>query len=69
MNVPDRSVSLVSEDDIRTRVVAIWLFEHGFSAESISVEFSFELRLGRTYTESVRIYLLSHQYLDLVQMF
>ena len=47
MNVPDRSVSLVSEDDIRTRVVAIWLFEHGFSAESISVEFSFELRLGR----------------------
>ncbi|ARV60997.1 hypothetical protein BZZ01_22360 [Nostocales cyanobacterium HT-58-2] len=47
MNVPDRSASLISEDDIRTRVVAIWLFEHGFTAESISVEFSFELRLGR----------------------
>ncbi|MBD1890001.1 type I restriction enzyme HsdR N-terminal domain-containing protein [Coleofasciculus sp. FACHB-SPT9] len=36
-----------SEEDIRTRVVATWLADHGFTAESISVEFSFELRLGR----------------------
>ncbi|MGM3307545.1 type I restriction enzyme HsdR N-terminal domain-containing protein [Anabaena sp. WFMT] len=47
MKVTDKLVSRVSEDDIRTKVVAVWLFEHGFTAESISVEFSFELRLGR----------------------
>lgn len=38
---------LLSEEDIRTRVVTTWLADHGFTAESISVEFSFELRLGR----------------------
>jgi hypothetical protein len=39
--------ALLSEEDIRTRVVATWLVNHGFTAENISVEFSFELRLGR----------------------
>ena len=39
--------ALLSEEDIRTRVVATWLADHGFTAENISVEFSFELRLGR----------------------
>ncbi|MBW4542653.1 MAG: type I restriction enzyme HsdR N-terminal domain-containing protein [Myxacorys chilensis ATA2-1-KO14] len=38
---------LLSEEDVRTRVVAVWLADHGFTAESISVEFSFEIRLGR----------------------
>ena len=36
-----------SEEDIRTHVVARWLSEHGFSANEIKVERSFELRLGR----------------------
>jgi hypothetical protein len=43
----NRQPSLLSEEDIRTRVVATWLADHGFTAESIFVELSFELRLGR----------------------
>ncbi|XGV96554.1 MAG: type I restriction enzyme HsdR N-terminal domain-containing protein [Leptolyngbya sp. BL-A-14] len=39
--------ALLSEEDIRTRVVATWLADHGFTAENISVEYSFEIRLGR----------------------
>lgn len=38
---------LVSEEDVRTKVVYGWLADHGFSPQDISVEFSFELRLGR----------------------
>ncbi|MBD1859698.1 MULTISPECIES: type I restriction enzyme HsdR N-terminal domain-containing protein [Leptolyngbya] len=45
MQTPEQR--LLSEEDIRTRVVAVWLADHGFAAESISVEFSFEIRLGR----------------------
>ncbi|MEM6402478.1 MAG: type I restriction enzyme HsdR N-terminal domain-containing protein [Cyanobacteria bacterium P01_D01_bin.116] len=36
-----------SEEDIRTKVVANWLANHGFKPADISVEFSFEIRLGR----------------------
>lgn len=39
--------ALLSEEDIRTRVVATWLADHSFTAENISVEYSFEIRLGR----------------------
>ena len=39
--------ALLSEEDIRTRVVTTGLADHGFTAENIFVEFSFELRLGR----------------------
>ncbi|KAM3091269.1 type I restriction enzyme HsdR N-terminal domain-containing protein [Phormidesmis sp. 146-35] len=45
MQTPEQP--LLSEEDVRTRVVAVWLADHGFTAESISVEFSFEIRLGR----------------------
>src|SRR5436305_2025552 len=38
---------LYSEEDIRAKVVMIWLADHGFSLTDISVEFSFEIRLGR----------------------
>jgi hypothetical protein len=38
---------LLSEEDVRTRVITTWLAGHGFTTESISVELSFELRLGR----------------------
>lgn len=34
----DRFGSFISEDDIRIRVVPIWLADQGFTAESISVE-------------------------------
>lgn len=36
-----------SEEDIRTKIVANWLANHGFKPTDISVEFSFEIRLGR----------------------
>ncbi|MBD1876733.1 type I restriction enzyme HsdR N-terminal domain-containing protein [Nodosilinea sp. FACHB-131] len=39
--------ALLSEEDIRTKVVYTWLVDHGFTPESILVEFSFEIRLGR----------------------
>jgi len=42
----DRQV-LFSEEDIRTKVVYTWLADHEFTPENISVEFSFEIRLGR----------------------
>lgn len=38
---------LLSEEDIRTKVVYTWLADHGFTPEDISIEFSFEVRLGR----------------------
>ncbi len=37
----------VSEEDIRTKVVYGWLRDHGFGPDDISVEFAFEIRLGR----------------------
>lgn len=41
------SARLISEEDVRTKVVTLWLADHGFGPEDISVEFTFELRLGR----------------------
>lgn len=38
---------LYSEEDIRTKVVTAWLMNHGFGSSDISVEYSFEIRLGR----------------------
>jgi hypothetical protein len=37
----------MSEDDIRTKVVYPWLIGCGFSPADISIEFSFELTIGR----------------------
>jgi hypothetical protein len=50
----DRSIrkasmqALKSEDDVRTKVVVPWLLSHGFSLSTISIEFSFRIRLGRS---------------------
>jgi Type I restriction enzyme R protein N terminus (HSDR_N) len=38
----------MTEDDIRTKVVYPWLVSCGLSPAEVSVEFSFEIRLGRT---------------------
>lgn len=38
----------MTEDDIRTKVVYPWLAGCGFDAAEISIEFSFEIRLGRS---------------------
>ena len=38
----------MSEDDIRTKVVYPWLVASGFKPAEISIEFSFEIRLGRS---------------------
>jgi hypothetical protein len=38
---------LYSEEDIRTKIVTAWLADHGFGPSDISVEYSFEIRLGR----------------------
>jgi hypothetical protein len=38
----------MSEDDIRTKVVYPWLAGCGFDPSEISIEFSFEIRLGRS---------------------
>ena len=38
----------MTEDDIRTKVVYPWLAGSGFDATDISIEFSFEIRLGRS---------------------
>lgn len=39
---------LRSEEDIRTKVVVPWLLAHGFSLATLSIEFSFRIRLGRS---------------------
>src|SRR5437763_16968626 len=43
----DEYEPLYSEEDIRTKVVTTWLADHGFGPSDISVEYSFEIRLGR----------------------
>ena len=40
--------ALRSEDDVRTKVVVPWLLAHGFSLATLSIEFSFRIRLGRS---------------------
>lgn len=40
--------ALRSEDDVRTKVVVPWLLSRGFSLATISIEFSFRIRLGRS---------------------
>lgn len=41
----------LSEEDIRTKIVYEWLKDHGFSPSDISLEHSFDIKLGRnTYT-------------------
>ena len=37
----------LTEEDIRTLVVTAWLSEHGFQESEISLEYSFEVQLGR----------------------
>lgn len=39
---------LVSEDDIRAKIVLPWLINHGFNLSNIHVEYSFSIRLGRS---------------------
>jgi hypothetical protein len=43
----DKNLPLLSEEDIRTKVVTTWLADHGFGLADISIEASFEVRLGR----------------------
>lgn len=43
----DEYEPLYSEEDVRTKVVTTWLADHGFGLSDISVEYSFEIRLGR----------------------
>jgi DNA polymerase III delta prime subunit len=38
---------LLSEEDVRTKVVSTWLLDHGFGNEHIHLEYSFSIRLGR----------------------
>ena len=38
---------LMSEDDIRTKVIYPWLLDHGFNDAEILIEHSFEIQLGR----------------------
>lgn len=40
--------ALRSEDDVRAKVVVPWLLARGFSLSTISLEFSFQIRLGRS---------------------
>ena len=40
--------ALKSEEDIRTKVVVPWLLANGFSLATLSLEFSFRIRLGRS---------------------
>jgi len=41
-------LSQYSEDDLRTKIVAMWLRGHGFSAKDIHIEYTFSIRLGRS---------------------
>jgi hypothetical protein len=40
--------ALKSEEDVRTKVVVPWLLANGFSLATLSLEFSFRIRLGRS---------------------
>lgn len=44
MNTPHGGLS---EDDIRTKVVYGWLADHGFAPSELSIEYGFEITLGR----------------------
>ncbi|WP_386340583.1 type I restriction enzyme HsdR N-terminal domain-containing protein [Xanthomonas citri pv. citri] len=39
---------LRSEDDVRSKIVVPWLLSRGFSLATLSIEFSFRIRLGRS---------------------
>ena len=41
---------LYSEEDVRTKIVTVWLADHGFGPSDISVEYSFAIHLGRKIT-------------------
>ena len=43
----DNNFSLLSEDDIRTKVVYPWLKDCGFSDKDICIEYSIKLRIGK----------------------
>ena len=38
---------LVSEEDVRTKIVSTWLMDHGIGQEDIRLEYSFLIRIGR----------------------
>lgn len=40
---------LYSEEEIRTKIVTIWLVDHSFGPSDMSVEYSFEIRLSRKF--------------------
>ncbi len=48
LGTSEKRVFLMSEDDIRTKVVYPWLAGCGFDPSEISIEFSFEIHLGRS---------------------
>ena len=43
----DEYEPLQSEEDIRAKIVTAWLADHGFGPSDVSIEYSFEVRLGR----------------------
>ncbi|MCH2071137.1 type I restriction enzyme HsdR N-terminal domain-containing protein [Acinetobacter pittii] len=42
------SSKVLSEDDVRSKIVIPWLIERGFNLNDLSVEFSFSIRFGRS---------------------
>lgn len=40
--------NILSEDDVRSKIVLPWLVEKGFNLNDLSIEFSFCIRLGRS---------------------
>lgn len=39
--------TLVSEEDVRAKIIVPWLVDHGFDLKQLSLEYSFCIRLGR----------------------
>lgn len=39
---------LISEDDVRTKLITLWLKDHGFGLNDFSIEYSFEIQFGHT---------------------
>lgn len=37
----------MTEEDIRTKIVSLWLADHGFAASDIALEFTFNIKIGR----------------------
>ena len=43
-----KSLSIISEEDVRSKLVTLWLKDHGFGLKDFSLEYGFEIQFGHS---------------------